>query len=102
LTINQTRNMLYKLADVGLVEFIRKKDKKKGGWYTYFWTLKTKKILQKYKADLQEALAQAKSELGRRKNERFYYSPEIEQEYSEEEAMLNDYTCPETGEVLQI
>ncbi len=31
LTINQTRNMLYKLADEGLVEFIRKKDKKKGG-----------------------------------------------------------------------
>ena len=28
LTINQTRNMLYKLADQGLVQFIRKKDKK--------------------------------------------------------------------------
>ena len=30
LTINQTRNVLYKLADEGLVSSIRKKDKKKG------------------------------------------------------------------------
>src|SRR3989344_5440571 len=37
LTINQTRNILYKLSDEGLVSSIRKKDKKKG-WYTYFWT----------------------------------------------------------------
>ena len=39
LTINQTRNILYKLLDVGLVSFVRKKDAKKGGWYTYFWTM---------------------------------------------------------------
>mgnify|MGYP001579745958 FL=1 len=30
LTINQTRNLLYKLSDYGLVSSIRKKDKKKG------------------------------------------------------------------------
>ena len=30
LTINQTRNILYKLSDFGLVSFIRKKDKRKG------------------------------------------------------------------------
>ena len=34
--INQARNLLYKLSDNGLVEFTRKKDKKKG-WYTYGW-----------------------------------------------------------------
>jgi len=101
-TINQTRNMLYKLADEGLVRFIRKKDKKKGGWYTYFWTLKTKKVLQKYKDEIEEELTKQKNELGKRKSERFYYSPSIETEYSEEEAMLNDFVCPETGEVLEI
>ena len=30
LTINQVRNILYKLSAEGLVSFIRKKDKKKG------------------------------------------------------------------------
>lgn len=102
MTINQTRNMLYKLADVGLIEFIRKKDKKKGGWYTYFWTLKTKRVLQKYHEDLQKEIDNLRKELEKRKNERFYYSPSIDVEYTEEEAILNDFTCPETGEVLEI
>jgi transcription initiation factor TFIIE subunit alpha len=102
LTINQTRNMLYKLGDEGLIEFIRKKDKKKGGWYTYFWTLKIKRILQKYQDELNLELEKLKLELGKREKERFYYSPSIDAEYTEEEAMLNDFICPETGEVLQL
>lgn len=102
LTINQTRNMLYKLADSGLVQFIRKKDKKKGGWYTYFWTLKTKRCLQKYKEKLQEESRQLQEQLEKRKKDRYYYSPSADLEYTEEEAILNDYTCPETGEVLQL
>ena len=44
LTINQTRNILYKLSDFGIVSFIRKKDKRKG-WYIYFWTLNTHQAL---------------------------------------------------------
>lgn len=102
LTINQTRNMLYKLTDEGLIEFIRKKDKKKGGWYTYFWTLKTKRILQTAQRELNNELEKLQSELAQRKNERFFYSSSIATEYTEEEAMLNDFTCPETGEVLEI
>jgi transcription initiation factor TFIIE subunit alpha len=38
LTINQLRNILYKLSAQGLVSFIRKKDERKG-WYIYYWTL---------------------------------------------------------------
>ena len=52
LLINQTRHILYKLADEGLVSFIRKKDSKKGGWYTYYWTLHIGKGLSKYKENL--------------------------------------------------
>ena len=45
LTINQTRNLLYKISDYGLISFIRKKDKKKG-WYTYFWKIEFLKSLE--------------------------------------------------------
>ncbi|MFH1803165.1 MAG: hypothetical protein ABH864_07000 [archaeon] len=102
LTINQTRNMLYKLADSGLVQFIRKKDKKKGGWYTYFWTLKTKRCLSKYKEKLEEEMEKLENQLSSRQKERYYYSPLADLEYTEEEAILHDYTCPETGEVLEL
>ncbi|MAG28005.1 hypothetical protein CMI47_20965 [Candidatus Pacearchaeota archaeon] len=102
MTINQTRNVLYKLADEGLVSFIRKKDSKKGGWYTYFWTLNVNKSLDLLKSRLEEQFEKLKSQLGRRKNERFYYSEDVGTEYTEEEALEHDFIDPETGEVLQL
>src|SRR3989344_4057800 len=45
LTVNQIRNILYRLSDNGVVSFIRKKDKRKG-WYTYFWRIEILKSLE--------------------------------------------------------
>src|SRR3989344_6063192 len=45
ININQTRNLLYKLSEHGLVSSIRKKDKRKG-WYTYFCKLETLRALE--------------------------------------------------------
>jgi transcription initiation factor TFIIE subunit alpha len=101
-TINQTRNVLYKLADFGLVRFIRKKDTKKGGWYTYFWTLETGKALDLFKNKVERELEKKEAELSSRGKNRYYYSPEIDREFSEEEALENDFICPETGEVLEL
>ena len=100
LTINQTRNLLYKLLDKGLVNFIRKKDSKKGGWYTYFWTLSIKKSLELLKEQINNKIKKLQEELERRLNQRFYYSPGAGIEYTEEEALENNFICPETGEVL--
>lgn len=101
LTINQTRNILYKLADEGLVSFIRKKDKKKGGWYTYFWTLEIKKILLKYREKIQTIISELTEQYNTRKKEVYYSCPNCHAEYDQEQALLNNYTCPECGEVLQ-
>lgn len=102
LTINQTRNLLYKLADEGLVRFIRKKDRKKGGWYIYYWTLDTQKSIEKLKARLFKKIEDIKKEIEKRKNERFYHSPSASLEYTEEEALEHNFICPETGEVLEL
>jgi len=45
ITINQTRNILYKISNFGLVSSERKKDKKKG-WYTYYWKFEIMKCLE--------------------------------------------------------
>src|SRR3989344_9411946 len=102
LTINQTRNILYKLADDGLVTFIRKKDVKKGGWYTYFWTIKTKRGLIKLKEGLQQKYDELHQQVKTRETERHFYCKNCDIEYNEEDAMLLDYTCSECGEVLEI
>lgn len=102
LTINQTRNILYKLADEGLISFFRKKDRKKGGWYTYFWTLNIGKSLYKFKDKLSRDIGIIKQSIGTKKASQFFYCPNCSMEYNAEQALLNQYTCPECGEVLQV
>lgn len=100
LNINQTRNMLYKLVDEGLVSFIRKKDRKNGGWYTYYWTLDTSKSLDNLRRVIVNDINHLEGQLGTRKNERFYHCPNCDLEMNEENALLNNFTCPECGEVF--
>lgn len=102
LTINQTRNILYKLGDEGIVSFVRKKDKKKGGWYTYFWTLNIGKSLYKFKDKLVSDIATLEQQIHTKKNNQFFGCPNCMMEYNSENALLNQYTCPECGEVLQL
>jgi transcription initiation factor TFIIE subunit alpha len=102
LTINQTRNILYKLADDGLVSFIRKKDSKKGGWYTYFWTLNHDRGLNRYRDILLKNIENLKKEINSKKTERFFFSQNCGLEFTEENALVHDYTCPECGEILQL
>lgn len=101
LTINQARNILYKLSDEGLVTFTRKKDKKKG-WYTYFWTFNDDKaliILQKHILKEVEAL---EHQLKSREVKRFYICRTCSAEITEENALLHNFVCPECGEVYDL
>ena len=102
LSINQTRNMLYKLADDGLVSFVRKKDAKKGGWYTYYWTLNSGKGLVKFRERVGKSLEQLQQYVMQRKHERFFFCVNCEMEFTEEQALMQQYTCPECGQVLQL
>jgi transcription factor E len=100
LTINQTRNLLYKLSDEGLVSVIRKKNKKKGGWYDHFWTLNFEKALLKFQEILIKNIEQAKQQIEIKKKERFYYCETCKIEVNEEQALLQEYTCLECGQIL--
>lgn len=101
-TINQTRNILYRLADEGLVSFIRKKDSKKGGWYTYYWTLNSGKSLLKFKENLQKNIETLEQQAAQRRNGRFFFCKNCEIEFNEESALTHNYTCPECGQVLDV
>jgi transcription factor E len=102
LTINQTRNILYKLLDQGLVRFVRKKDSKKGGWYTYFWTLDPGKSLAKFKERLDFQIKTLQDSLHIKRTKRFLHCPNCDIELSEEEALTHEYACQECGELLEI
>lgn len=100
ITVNQIRNMLYRLHKHNLVHFIRKKDKKKG-WYIYYWTLNlknTKIALMNFKM---QQLEDFQSRLLREEDGIFYVCPNRCIRYKIEGAMENDYRCNECGELVR-
>jgi len=101
LTINQARNILYKLYNQGIVAFVRKKDEKKG-WYIYSWSLNAPKALERLKLMKEKEMNTFQHLLANRENKRMYKCPNDCMEVNEESAMLHQFTCPECGSVLNL
>jgi len=99
LTINQVRNILYKVSDYGLVSSIRKKDKKKG-WYTYFWKIEILKALEFLKENMLKKMDNIEHQIKSRETKRFYVCERCHIELNEENALLNNFTCNECGSLL--
>jgi len=100
-TINQTRNILYKLSDNGLVSSIRKKDRKKG-WYTYFWKIDVLKSLLFLKEKLFNKKNQIEKQIQSRESKQFYVCERCSIEFNEENALLQNFTCHECGDVFTL
>jgi transcription factor E len=101
ITINQARNILYKLSDHGLVSSIRKKDKKKG-WYTYFWKMEVIKSLEFLKNVRLKQMNNMNNQIKNRETKQFYICERCNIEVNEETALLYDFTCNECGEIFKI
>jgi transcription factor E len=101
LTINQTRNILYKISDYGLVSSIRKKDKRKG-WYTYFWKIEILKSLEFLKENLLKKIDNVEHQIKSRETKRFYFCERCHIELTEENALINNFTCNECGSTLSL
>ncbi len=101
LTINQVRNILYKLSADNLVSFIRKKDKRKG-WYIYFWTLNTEKCLAKLENSLVDKISSFDKLLNNRETKRFYVCKSCDIEVGEEKALEHGFSCEECADVYEL
>ena len=94
MTVNHVRNILYRLGAHSLVDFTRKKDKKKG-WYVYYWTLdmaKLRDLAVKIKTDM---VAKLKERLVREESGEFFNCPDKHIRLSLENAMEYKFRCPE-------
>lgn len=99
ITINQTRNILYKISDYGLVLSERQKDKKKG-WYTYYWKFDILKCLEFLRGKVLERKVQFETQIKRREEKTYYVCEFCNIECSEDEALLQEFTCDECGELF--
>jgi len=101
ITINQTRNILYKISDHGLASSIRKKDKKKG-WYTYFWKIEVLKSLEFLQKILVKRKEQVNNQINSREIRDFYFCKRCGIEFNQENALLNNFTCNECGDIFEL
>ena len=99
-TINEIRNILYKLSDYNLVSFTRKKDDEKG-WYTYFWTLDEEKSLRLLGKRVEERLEKKEKQMRDRENKTHYVCEDCKREIIEEDALEQNFTCPECGQIYE-
>lgn len=100
-TINQVRNILYKLSNHGLVSFIRKKDNKKG-WYIYYWTLNAEKCLILIEESLEQKINSFTKQLESREVDRYYVCKPCGIEVQEEQALEHGFSCEECAEVYDL
>lgn len=96
--IKRVRNTLYRLYGANLVDFTRKKDKKKG-WYIYYWTFKQDQIKYLYRRMKQDQLERLRERLKQEVSEQFFVCVNRCVRMDFEQAVNFEYRCPECGEL---
>ena len=99
ISINQFRNILYRLQNYNLVTFTRKKDKKKG-WYIYYWTFNLKRARELLLESKKNKLERFGKRLDRELHNSFYVCPNSCIRMDEDTAMSYEYKCQECGTIL--
>ena len=99
-TVNQIRNMLYRLYEQNLVVYIRKKDKKKG-WYIYYWSLNQRGIENTILKTKLKQLEDLKIRISREQESQFYVCPNGCMRFPIETAMEYEFRCQECGSLMK-
>jgi len=101
LDMQTTRNILYTLNSYNVATYIRRKDRKKG-WYISYWTFNRKRVrelMDKLKRDKLEKLKeQLKKEEVNKGN--FFICSKACARLDFEQATEFDFKCPECGNLL--
>ncbi len=97
--INDLRNRLYRLYHANVVNFIKKKDKKKG-WYIYYWTYYPEKIKYLALKIKKNRLNGLKERLKREKDNYFFTCKNKCIRLDFDRASEFEFKCPECGELL--
>ncbi len=99
ITVNQVRNMLYRLDNHSLVSFTRKKDKKKG-WYIYFWTFEMAKAKNLMLERIAKKIEAYQKNIEMESRETFYKCPNKCMRTTAVNALEFQFKCPECDTVL--
>lgn len=99
--IHLARNIMYRLNNFHLATYIRKKDRQKG-WYISYWTLNSTRFKDVFDRLQVQRLESLKEKLKREQENRdgLYICPNLCTRMNFEAAMEINYKCPECGRIL--
>ena len=99
--IHKVRNMLYRLNNMHLATYMRKKDRQKG-WYISYWTLNDRRFKELFERLQVDRLEKLKEKLAKEQEYRegLYICPNLCTRINFESAMELGYKCPECGRIL--
>ncbi len=99
--VNRVRNMLYRLHTHNLVTYIRKKDKLKG-WYISYWTLNLREVLSIQVRMKKEQIESLKERLAREEENinGFFLCPNLCSRLALDQAVFYNFKCPECGTLM--
>jgi transcription factor E len=100
ISVNQVRNMIYRLQEHDLMAFIRKKDKNKG-WYIYYWTFLLPKALNLMIDIKEKEVVDFEKELANLDTTRQYICEPCRIKLPEEEALEAQFICHSCGEIMK-
>lgn len=101
LDMQTTRNLLYKLNNHNIATYIRKKDRKKG-WYISYWTFQRRKVKELIKRLKMEKIERLKEQLRKEESykDNFYICPRACARLDFDSATELSFKCPECGSIL--
>src|SRR3989344_5406939 len=92
ITVNQVRNMLYRLAENNLVSSTRKKDKAKG-WYIYYWTFDHRRAILLLRKIKIERLAHLQKSMKTLQETNYFTCRDCKLRYNYEHALDLNFLC---------
>ncbi|MBI2672064.1 hypothetical protein HYX16_03970 [Candidatus Woesearchaeota archaeon] len=101
MTVNQVRNMLYRLSTYNLVDFTKKKDKGNTGYgYIYFWSFNEKIVRELLVSFKNNKINMLKKRVERETSETYFVCPSQCVRFDSTNAMEYEFKCPECGKIL--
>ncbi len=96
-----TRNILYTLNSYNVATYVRRKDRKKG-WYISYWTFNKKRVKELIIKLKKEKINQLKRRLKKEESNKgnFFICSKACARLDFEQAVENQFKCPECGSLL--
>lgn len=103
LDMQTTRSILYKLNGCNIASYIRKKDRKKG-WYISYWTFNRNRVKDLIKRLKKDKLDRLKEQLKREESNKgnFYICSKACARLGFDQAVDFEFKCPECGALMNL